>query len=369
MRKLGSVEERKGQPQNAIRWFHRAAAQIPARTRNRTWLATRADVRLAEAGVLARQDDNATCVRIADEALWDARRAHDDAAIALALERKHLGLVGLMEIDRDGVGLRALAAHRERGDHNGMARTLINLGVEAYFESRWSDAAAHYLEALDAAERAGSVVLAANAAINSAEVLCDQGSWQRALELFDGATRNYNAVGYTPGAAATSLFSSVAAMRDGDLAGAQQRLAHARHEIERLEMEFLGDLRSRELELEVLQGIATLEGCADALESSRDDPMLTARAVRCRAGVYLEAGDIRLALDDLEQLLADYPTPDFERANALRLTARIAPHDTRTPSWNEESATIYKRLGVTQAPPLTAADVSDHQTEVPGAGK
>jgi tetratricopeptide (TPR) repeat protein len=245
-----------------------------------------------------------------------------------------------------------------------MARTLINLGVEAYFESRWSDAAAHYLEALDAAERAGSVVLAANAAINSAEVLCDQGYWKRALELFDGASRNYNAVGYTPGAAATSLFSSVAAMRDGNLAGARQRLTHARHEIERLEMEFVSDLRSRELELEVLEGTATLEGCVDALKSSSGDPMLTARAARCRAVVHLQAGDIRLALDGLEQLLADFPAPDFERANALRLTARIAPQDTRTPAWREESSAIYLRLGVAHAPPLTAGDIADQATEV-----
>ena len=368
MRKLGSVQERKGQPQNAIRWFHRAAAQIPAQTRSRTWLATRADVRLAEAGVLARQDDNATCVRIADQALRDAQRAHDQTAVALALERKHLGLVGLMEPDHEGAGPRALAAHRDAGDHNGMARTLINLGVEAYFESRWSDAASHYLEALDAAERAGSVVLAANAAINSAEVLCDQGSWRQALELFDGATRNYAAVGYTPGAAATSLFSSVAAMRCGDLAGARRRLAHARHEIERLEMEFLGDLRSRELELEVLEGTATLDGCADALEDSGGDPMLAARAVRCHAAVHLHAGDTRLALDDLEQLLAEYRPPDFERANALRLTARIVPHDARAASWIEESTTIYKRLGVAQAPPLIAADVPRQPANVPSAG-
>ena len=195
------------------------------------WLVARANVALAEAAVRARQGDDHACIALARAALADAERAGDDRATALALERIHLGLVGLVADDIDRVGPRALEAHRRTGDHSGMARTSINLGVEAYYASRWSDAAQHYLDALDAAERAGSAVLSSGAALNTAEVLSDQGHWDQALELFDRALRNYRAIGYAVGIAAAHLFSAVASMRLGRLDEAAVTLDVARAEI------------------------------------------------------------------------------------------------------------------------------------------
>ena len=66
--------------------------------------------------------------------------------------------------------------------------------------------------------------------MNSAEVLGDQGSWDRSLALLDDAGRNYEAVGYAPGdAAAVQLFSGVAAMRSGDLGRRRASLVNRPH--------------------------------------------------------------------------------------------------------------------------------------------
>ncbi len=246
MRKTGSVRERQGRPHEAIRWLQRASERVPTGARSHSWLAERANILLAEAGIRAREGKNDLCVDLATRALIDAVRIGDESIAALALERIHVGLVFMMRPDTDRTGARALAAHRSMNDASGMARTLINLGVEAYFGGDWDLASQRYLEALEVAQRSGSVVLAANAAINSAEVLADQGEWQRSIDLIDDAIRNYEAVGYAPGVAAADLFAGVAAMRDGQVANARERFDRAHSALAALGMdELLEDLATR----------------------------------------------------------------------------------------------------------------------------
>src|SRR5690606_30711572 len=91
-----------------------------------------------------------------------------------------------------------------------------------------------YLEAAETAYVAGGVVLGGTAAMNSAEILADQGQWSRALDLFDDARRNFAAVGYPVGEAAALLFSSVPAMRAGHLDAADERLRDATERLRRL---------------------------------------------------------------------------------------------------------------------------------------
>ena len=58
----------------------------------------------------ARQADDDGCIDSRRSALVDAERAGDPRTVALALERIHLGLVGIGEHDVDNTGQRALAA-------------------------------------------------------------------------------------------------------------------------------------------------------------------------------------------------------------------------------------------------------------------
>ena len=290
-RKLGSVCERQGRPDLAIQWYRRAGKAIPPAARGRAWSLARANVNLAEAGIRARRAENERCLQLALAAGVDARRAGDDRVEALALERVHLALTYLRRVDTDRAGLRALDAYRKLDDSSGMARILINLGIEAYYDSNWTAAGSRYLEAMEVAQRANSVVLAATAAINSAEVLCDQGSWARAVELLESAKRNYAAIGYSAGIAASTMFAGVAEMRAGQFEDASTRFTDARGLLVRLGMaDMLDDLDVVELELRAFTGLATAADAESLAGRFGPDHPSTDRVTRTQALLEHAAG-------------------------------------------------------------------------------
>jgi class 3 adenylate cyclase/tetratricopeptide (TPR) repeat protein len=356
IRKIGTVDERRGQPQQAIRAFRRASRLIPQRARSTAWLTERAQVLLAEAGVWSRSGRHDTCLDLARLALADAERVRDEDAIALALERIHLASVFLHRTDAEDAGRRALATHLRRNDLHAAARTQINLGVGAYFSSKWHEASDWYLAALESAEASGSVVLAANAAINSAEILADQGNWIRSLELFDGAIRNFEAVNYEPGVGAALLFSSVAAMRAHDVTGAEQRLDRARRILTRLGMaELVDDLDSRQLELELLLGNVDVVICDDFLARIGPEHPLVHRILRVKGVTQAEAGKTEDAIVTLQSALSAPAATDFERALTLRVLATIAPHDPDCSEWADELHRITIQLDISRYPELTGS--------------
>ncbi len=306
--------------------------------------------------MLARQADDAGCIRLARSALVDAKRAGDPRAVALALERIHLGLVGIGEFDDDDTGQRALAAYQELGDQNGMSRVLNNLGVEAYFDSRWSEASERYLEAVDAGRRSGNIVLTANAAMNSAEILGDQGSWDRSIALLDDAGRNYEAVGYAPGIAAVQLFSGVAAMRRGDLVDAERRLSTARTRLAEVGLDLLDEITTRELELDVLLGRATVERCQD-VAAIVTDPSLLARVARCRSVVSIDSEGVAAVRHALLASIEGRPVSKFERALTLNALSVLVSSDPNAAAWRVEASEIFEAFGVVRTPPLRPSDL------------
>lgn len=363
MRKLATLQERRGSSAQALRWLRRASTAIPSDVDDPIWLSARANVALAEAAIRARQGDDETCIALARSAVADAERAGDERTRALALERIHLGLVGLVATDADDVGRQALDAHRQAGDHNAMARILINLGVEAYYASQWNEAATCYLEAMEAADRAGSTVLSSGAALNSAEVLSDQGQWAQALELFDRAARNYEAVGYAVGTAAAHLFASVAAMRLGELEHARSLMSRAREELTDLGQELADDLDTRELELAVLAATATVEDC-DALETRISDVHpLWPRVRRCRGLLALRQGAPSEAETVFRDVLGRQSVRGYERALTLQALL-LVPEVDGSSEIASEMETIYSELGVERRPPLVPDDLTPATAQV-----
>jgi tetratricopeptide (TPR) repeat protein len=356
MRKLGLVRERQGQPGAAITWFKRASRAVPANATGPRWISARAHLALAEAGLRSRRGENQACKRLALQAHDLAVEADDAAAQALALERAHLAVVFERENDSEGYGVRALEAHRQRGDYAGMARTLINLGIEAYFGSDWNEASTRYLEAAELAERSGSVVLAATATINGAEILSDQGHWSRAIELFEGAHRNYEAVGYRPGTAAARLFAGVAKMRAGQLDSADENFANVRATLEQLDMvEWIQDLDTRTLELMALRGEITPDAAESLVQAFGPGHAFEIRARRSLALAQLLGGSAGDAERELSALLELPACTGFERSLCLQALGRI--DSTRGPEWRSEAKMIFLNLGVVQPPPLTASDL------------
>lgn len=351
VRKLGSVSERQGRPDRAIQWYRRASRAIPETARSRSWSLARANVNLAEAGIRARRAENERCLELARAARVDARRAGDVRVEALALERVHLALTYLRRVDVEQAGLRALDAYRQLDDSSGMARILINLGIEAYFESNWTAASQRYLEAMEVAQRASSVVLAATAAINSAEVLSDQGSWAQAIDLLESATRNYAAVGYSAGIAASTMFAGVAEMRAGRLDAAAEHFSEARGVLVRLGMaDMLEDLDVNELELRVFTGVATITDAESLAARFGPDHPSAARVARTHALLEHAAGRDEEAATMLLTLLST--VAGHERGLTLRALIAIQPDSEAIDSWSIEAEEIMRTLGVHTPAPL-----------------
>ncbi|MBI4932967.1 MAG: AAA family ATPase [Actinobacteria bacterium] len=351
VRKLGSVADRQGDPGRGLRWYARATRAIPADTNDAQWFAAKADIALYEASIRAMRNENERCLEIAHQAHVDATRAGDPRLQALALERMQLAIAYLDQPDVEGVGPQALAAYRDLGDNSGMARILANMGIEAYFASDWSTASSYYLEALEVASRSGNVVQAATAAINNAEILSDQGSWSTAIDLCESALRNYEAVGYSAGIAAANLFAGVAAMRNGELESAHGRLATARPQLLALGMaDMLTELDSRELELRVKTGTATIADCISLAERVAGDDVMVSRVLRARAIIELRSGiDPEPTLLEALRLT---PSAGFERALTLHALATMVPDPTRAPKWRDEADHTFGSLGVHTPPPV-----------------
>ncbi len=236
---------------------------------------------------------------------------------------------------------------------------MTNAGIEAYFRGQWTEAAERYLEALESAQRAGSIVPAATAAINSAEILCDQGEWDRALGLFDGAVRNYEAVGYQPGIGAANLFSAVAAMRSGRLDDAARRLDVAEALLTDLAMtEWLDDLATRRSELALLRTEHDADRSSDELLRRFDpDHPLRGRALRTKGLAECVSGSIDAGLISFAAALDLTPDSTFERALTQSAIARFATNAEQAERARSETAEIYERLGVRRPPPMTADDL------------
>lgn len=366
MRKLGLVFERQGEPQRAIRWFRRARRKTPDRAATASWAVARAEVALAEAGIRTRLGENEQCLALARSALADAELAGDERSTALALERIHVALVYLGDDDSGDTGSSALAAYRGLNDRNGEARVLINLGVEAYFESRWAEASERYLEATEIAQAAGNVVLAANAAINSAEILADQGDWSRAIDLFDDARRNYEAIGYVPGIAATLLFSAVATMRAGSLDESARRLDRAGSLLERQGLsELVDEHKSRRVELDLLTDSATLNDCLDLLAQLGPDNPVSSRVLRVQGLIEHRSGNRSASIATLRALQHAAHTTDFERALSSRALAMAADDPTESTSCDGFADEIFNRLAVFRPPPMVPGDLEPVESSAP----
>ncbi len=357
-RKLAAVFERQGFNDRTLRAYERAVRRAPPGTRSRAWLAERTHALLGHASTIALRGDYLACIELAERALQDATRIADDALAALALERIHLGESGLAQPDAESIGLRAVALYEQVDEPNGLSRMLNNLGVEAYFDSRWKDASGYYLTAGEAARRSGNVVLTANATLNNAVILADQGHWEESLTQFDDAARNFTAVGNKGGQSAHRLFSSIPLMWLGDLDAATERLADARERLTELRfVDLMPQLVSRELQLAVLLGQATDELFESTAAQLGSQPSFVSQMVRCRAAVSSDAGDVAAARAVLIEDTANPSTVGYERALTLHALASLFPDDPAAAGWRTEAGALLAGLGVVRVPPWRRADL------------
>ena len=223
-RKVGTIREREGRQSTALRWYNAALRDTPE---GRDGLAERAQLLLAQAGIMHRQGDNVACAALAREAQSAAEQAQDTEALALAHDRQALAAAFLNEPDTEGHGEEALRLWRELGNTTGEARVLNNMGIAAYFRGDWTEASDRYAAAVERSQAAGDVIEAGVGALNQAEILADQGHYDRAATVLDDVVRNWSAMSYGPGVAVALSFRGTARARAGRLDAARNDLEEA----------------------------------------------------------------------------------------------------------------------------------------------
>ena len=174
------------------------------------------------------QGDFAAAMSVGQMAKIAAERAGAREVLAGVFELLDAADVALGNFNGEPLAERSLAIWQELNDLDRQGKVLNQLGVRAYFESRWDDALEFYGRAREAWLRAGDDWNAAIAASNIGEVLSDQGRYREAEDVLTPAQRVFRASGAKGETAfATGLLGRLAA-RTGRHAEARAYLEAAR---------------------------------------------------------------------------------------------------------------------------------------------
>ena len=216
MRKQGIVRDRQGSLTTATRWYERCLERVPPTAGTQREREVRMKTCLAYSAACHRQGRFDECLAWALRAETDARQLGDDASLASALDRLHVAATYLKRADAERYGPEALALHQRLGDHLSTARILDNMGIQAYFAYDWSTALDYYGRAAEEGALAGDVIEANLGRANAAEVLSDQGHFDRAEAEFTDVLRNWTAAGWVFGMLGTRSNLALARARRGD---------------------------------------------------------------------------------------------------------------------------------------------------------
>jgi tetratricopeptide (TPR) repeat protein len=200
VRKIGMVHERASRYRSALSWYARGL-RLLAGLDERDAAAARASLLVHRAAVRYRQGKLRDAVRTALDATTAARTSGDSAELAHAYFLLDAALTDLQ--DQRAVDYRdlALPIYEQLGDLVGQASVHNNIGIDAYYEGRLTDALASYERSLDCRRRAGDVVGAATAENNIGEVLSDLGRFDEAQPLFEEALAVWQRAPFPAGAA------------------------------------------------------------------------------------------------------------------------------------------------------------------------
>ncbi len=349
MLRVGRLREMQGRFSDAVRWYNRVADKVSVKESDRELLLIRSKMHFYRSGLLHRKSDHQGCVIEARRALGAAEDANDLEEMAQALHRLHLATVYLKRPDRIGYGPKALELFRELGDYERQASVLNNLGIEHYFNGRWSDAAECYNLASEAGIRSGSNIDGFVGLLNSGEILSDQGHWDTAIELLTSAHRNWENGRYPMGAAIATLFLGVAHSRRGDGDEARSLLGRAEEMLVDLGLpEEAADARSRALYLAIYETTVDADAIASMQTELDDAHPLQPRLLRLEAITAAVGGNWDSVRD---RVIEGVPSQTgFDRALTLRVLAHYDPDP--DPSWSVEAQEILDDLGVVRLRPL-----------------
>jgi class 3 adenylate cyclase/tetratricopeptide (TPR) repeat protein len=196
LRKEGLVRERLGRYDAALDWFRRGLREANTRD-DHAAMARRAELEVSYAGVRFRQGKLRNCVRWCERALSDSTVGTDPKTVAHAHYVMGAALAGLNDERASTYEERAVEMYRELGDHLGLGRALMNMGVSADERGEFDAAADLYQQSREALLRAGYALGLAHVSQNLAEIRSDQGRLEEAEALLRDARRAATAAQYS----------------------------------------------------------------------------------------------------------------------------------------------------------------------------
>ena len=358
--KEADIRERTGKYVEALRWYRRGLHAIQDETGNEA-LRLRAQLCVGYASIRQGQGRNREAIKWCEEAIGfaEASGARDVMAHAAhTLDWIYTAMGRPNEAPYPGL---ALQIYEELDDLKGLYREYTNLGIFAYFEGRWDEAADLYARSREACERMGDSVHAAMGTMNIAEILSDQGHVEEAEGLFRDALRVWRAAGFREGIAYATSNLGRAASRAGRHEEAEDFFARGRELFDDIgEERPVVETDARLAESLVLRG-SSGEALRVADEASRRagkvGQMATVSTMlhRIRGQAWMQQGAFVEARAALEKSLeiGREASADYEVGQTLEAIARlelVAGDREAAAARVAEARALLEPLGVTRTP-------------------
>lgn len=378
LRKEGLLHERAGRYEHARRLYRTGLKQLGADgSQGGPAARVRADLQVVTAASLIVEGRYRAGVWWARRAL-DLAWAHDvRSVLAHAYYLLDWAFTDLGDAEAIAAyGGRAVAIYEELGDLDGKAKSLNNLGANAYYAGDWSEALACYERSREALQEIGNVVGAATVTSNIGEVLLQQGHLERADDLFREALGILRGAGHRIGEAWAKCNLGLIAGRSGNLADAVALLTDARETFQAIGAEtYALEAVARLAEVSVMRGdqrdANTLVAGARAQAAAHGGlPLLEAALDRTLGYALLLGGDYERAAEALAESLARAEAAGATYEVALSLDA-LARAKRLTGEAAEAAATrsraLLDRLGVVATPEMPLpAELGSPETLRPG---
>jgi class 3 adenylate cyclase/tetratricopeptide (TPR) repeat protein len=325
--------------------------------------AVRADALAFTALVRQRQERVVEALRQAERAMAEGRSAGALPAQARAGNVISWAAMMLGRPDASEWARRSLVLYEAAADLDGQADLANNLGIQAYFDGRWSESLDLYQRSRDACTRVGNVIDAAATDANIGEVLVNQGRLDEAQPLLREASRVLTASGHQWGAAFAEMHFGRLLARKGDLEHALAVLTTARDgfaSIGRGASVYEASLHLADVLTRAgrpAEALAVLDGSVGA--TTDDVRILDPARARFTAAALAASGRLDDAGGELSRGIAAARAWNLEYELSLLLAAVAdfpLPVDTGSDeSPAEESARLLTRLGVVDPPPTVPA--------------
>jgi class 3 adenylate cyclase/tetratricopeptide (TPR) repeat protein len=210
--KAGLIRERAGRYSDAVAWYRRGLRVLDGATNDPAARSVGARILVWFASSRRQQGRFLEAIEWCERAITEAESSGELGALAHAYRMLDRLFTNLGRPERIRYRTLALAAYEDLGDLAGLSEVLNELGADAYFEGRWSEALDLYGRSTESRRKTGDEVNAAHGTHNIAEILSDQGYLEEAESLFREVLRIWKAAGFRLGIAfATSNLGRVAA--------------------------------------------------------------------------------------------------------------------------------------------------------------